>query len=35
MIGSPMAAAGFQSLSGHFEDRTVATYDPVGASEAA
>jgi hypothetical protein len=25
-----MGAAGFGSLSGHFMDRTVATYDPRG-----
>ena len=31
LIGSPMGAAGFGSLSGHFEDRTVVTYDPRGA----
>jgi pimeloyl-ACP methyl ester carboxylesterase len=28
MIGSPMGAAGFGSLAGHFTDRTVVTYDP-------
>lgn len=28
MIGSPMGAAGFTTLAGHFTDRTVATYDP-------
>jgi pimeloyl-ACP methyl ester carboxylesterase len=28
MIGSPMGAAGFGVLSGHFTDRTVVTYDP-------
>ncbi len=28
MIGSPMGAGGFDTLAGHFEDRTVATYDP-------
>jgi pimeloyl-ACP methyl ester carboxylesterase len=28
MIGSPMAAAGFATLAGHFPDRTVVTYDP-------
>jgi len=27
MIGSPMGAAGFGSLAGHFTDRTVVTYD--------
>jgi pimeloyl-ACP methyl ester carboxylesterase len=31
MIGSPMGAAGFDTLSRHFEDRTVVTYDPRGA----
>jgi pimeloyl-ACP methyl ester carboxylesterase len=30
LIGYPMAAAGFQSLAGHFGDRTVVTYDPRG-----
>ena len=30
LIGSPMAAAGFVSLAGHFPDRTVITYDPRG-----
>jgi pimeloyl-ACP methyl ester carboxylesterase len=30
LIGSPMGAAGFGSLSGHFADRTVVTYDPRG-----
>jgi pimeloyl-ACP methyl ester carboxylesterase len=30
MIGSPMGAAGFGSLAGHFTDRTVVTYDPRG-----
>ncbi len=30
MIGSPMGAAGFVTLAGHFSDRTVATYDPRG-----
>ncbi|MFI7705242.1 alpha/beta fold hydrolase [Nonomuraea sp. NPDC049480] len=28
MIGSPMDASGFTSLVGHFQDRTVVTYDP-------
>jgi pimeloyl-ACP methyl ester carboxylesterase len=28
MIGSPMGAAGFDSLAEHFADRTVVTYDP-------
>jgi pimeloyl-ACP methyl ester carboxylesterase len=31
MIGSPMGAAGFTTLAGHFTDRTVVTYDPRGA----
>jgi pimeloyl-ACP methyl ester carboxylesterase len=31
LIGSPMGAAGFTSLAGHFTDRTVVTYDPRGA----
>jgi pimeloyl-ACP methyl ester carboxylesterase len=31
LIGSPMGAAGFVSLAGHFPDRTVITYDPRGA----
>ena len=31
LIGSPMGAAGFVSLTGHFPDRTVITYDPRGA----
>jgi pimeloyl-ACP methyl ester carboxylesterase len=30
LIGSPMGAAGFGSLAGHFTDRTVVTYDPRG-----
>lgn len=30
LIGSPMAAAGFATLAGHFADRTVVTYDPRG-----
>jgi pimeloyl-ACP methyl ester carboxylesterase len=30
MIGSPMSAAGFTTLAGHFRDRTVVTYDPRG-----
>ena len=30
MIGYPMAASGFNSLAGHFRDRTVVTYDPAG-----
>jgi pimeloyl-ACP methyl ester carboxylesterase len=31
LIGSPMGAAGFGSLAGHFPDRTIVTYDPRGA----
>jgi len=30
LIGSPMAAAGFVTLAGHFGDRTIITYDPRG-----
>jgi pimeloyl-ACP methyl ester carboxylesterase len=30
LIGSPMGAAGFGSLAGHFAARTVVTYDPRG-----
>ena len=30
MIGSPMGAAGFGTLAGHFANRTVVTYDPRG-----
>jgi pimeloyl-ACP methyl ester carboxylesterase len=30
LIGSPMGAAGFGTLSGFFTDRTVVTYDPRG-----
>jgi pimeloyl-ACP methyl ester carboxylesterase len=30
LIGSPMGAAGFETLAGHFGDRTVTTYDPRG-----
>ena len=30
LIGSPMAAAGFGTLAGHFTDCTVMTYDPRG-----
>lgn len=30
LIGSPMGAAGFVTLAGHFTDRTVVTYDPRG-----
>jgi pimeloyl-ACP methyl ester carboxylesterase len=32
MIGSPMAAGGFATLAGLFQDRTVVTYDPRGVS---
>ncbi|HEX6138933.1 MAG TPA: alpha/beta hydrolase [Candidatus Limnocylindria bacterium] len=31
LIGSPMGAAGFQTLAGFFPERTVITYDPRGA----
>ncbi len=30
LIGSPMGAAGFGTLAGHFADRTIVTYDPRG-----
>ena len=30
IAGSPMGAAGFVTLAGHFTDRTVVTYDPRG-----
>lgn len=30
LTASPMAAAGFGALAGHFTDRTVVTYDPRG-----
>jgi len=30
LIGSPMAAAGFETLARHFTDRTIVTYDPRG-----
>jgi pimeloyl-ACP methyl ester carboxylesterase len=30
LIGSPMGAAGFGTLAGHFTDRTLITYDPRG-----
>jgi pimeloyl-ACP methyl ester carboxylesterase len=30
IVGSPMGAAGFATLAGHFADRTVVTYDPRG-----
>ncbi len=32
LIGQPMDASGFNSLAGHFGDRTVVTYDPRGVS---
>gem|GEM_PF-77902 len=35
LIGSPMGAAGFGSLSRHFSDRTVVTYDPRGVERSA
>jgi pimeloyl-ACP methyl ester carboxylesterase len=35
LIGSPMGAAGFGSLAGHFPDRTIVTYDPRGAERSA
>ncbi len=31
LIGSPMGAAGFATLAGHFPDRMVVTYDPRAA----
>lgn len=31
ILGSPMAASGFEQLVDHFTDRTVITYDPRGA----
>jgi pimeloyl-ACP methyl ester carboxylesterase len=31
IIGSPMGADGFVTLAGHFDDRTVVTYDPRSA----
>ncbi|MFZ5871853.1 MAG: alpha/beta fold hydrolase, partial [Actinomycetota bacterium] len=31
IVGSPMAASGFDQLVAHFTDRTVLTYDPRGA----
>lgn len=30
LVGSPMGAAGFGTLAGHFPDRTILTYDPRG-----
>jgi hypothetical protein len=35
IIGSPMGAAGFVTLAGHFADRMVVTYDPRGPDPAA
>jgi pimeloyl-ACP methyl ester carboxylesterase len=35
LIASPMAAAGFGTLAGHFTDRTVVTYDPRGSERSA
>jgi pimeloyl-ACP methyl ester carboxylesterase len=35
LIGSPMGAAGFGTLAGHFADRTVVTYDPRGSERSA
>jgi pimeloyl-ACP methyl ester carboxylesterase len=35
LIGSPMGAAGFGTLAGHFTDRTVVTYDPRGVERSA
>jgi pimeloyl-ACP methyl ester carboxylesterase len=35
LIGSPMGAAGFGSLSKHIPDRTIITYDPRGAERSA
>ena len=33
MVASPMGAAGFTTLAGHFTDRTVVTYDPRHSNE--
>ena len=30
LIGAPAGAAGYPTLAGHFDDRTVITYDPRG-----
>lgn len=30
LVGSPMAAAGFETLASHFPERTIVTYDPRG-----
>ena len=35
LIGSPMGAAGFGTLAGHFPDRTLVTYDPRGSERSA
>ena len=35
LIGSPMGASGFGTLSQHFSDRTVVTYDPRGVERSA
>ena len=35
LFGSPMPAAGFGTLAGHFADRTVVTYDPRGSERSA
>ena len=35
LIGSPMGAAGFATLSSHFTDRTIVTYDPRGSERSA
>jgi pimeloyl-ACP methyl ester carboxylesterase len=35
LVGSPMGAAGFGTLAGHFADRTVVTYDPRGVERSA
>ena len=35
LIGSPMGAGGFTTLAGHFDDRTVVTYDPRGVERSA
>ncbi|WP_040511145.1 alpha/beta fold hydrolase [Gordonia soli] len=32
LVGLPMDASGFATLSSHFDDRTVITYDPRGAA---
>jgi pimeloyl-ACP methyl ester carboxylesterase len=35
LVGSPMDAAGFVTLAGHFTDRPVVTYDPRGTGRSA